>query len=118
MLELGIKLVTGVVLVLFGSLVLREIVERVFRLEDDTLSTATSVVLWTMIVMLLFSFLPLSNYILMWGLTLVVNITFVLLVKRYYKIPWKTTFGVWGAWFAAYLIFAFVLALVVSTATY
>lgn len=113
--ELGVKILIAVMFVAFGSLILREIVARIFHLEDDTVATASSVVIWTVLVMLIFSFLPSSAY---WGIAtvVIVNILFALLVKRYYKVPWKTTAAIWGVWFGVYFVIALLAATAVTVA--
>ena len=113
LLEIGVKLLIGVMLVCFGSLVLWEIVSKLFRVEDDSISTASAVVTWTAIIMLIFSFIPIIPYV-GWVLAAAVNIIFMLLVRKYYQTPWNMTVKIWGVWFASYLIIAGVVAATVS----
>ena len=113
--EVGLKMMLGVILVVIGSLVLREIVAKMFRIEDDTMATASTVVIWTGVTAIIFSFFSSMQYV-GWILAGIANIIFILMVKRCYKVPWKTTFGIWGAWFCAYFMFALIVASTVSLA--
>ncbi|MBD3309804.1 hypothetical protein GF351_01145 [Candidatus Woesearchaeota archaeon] len=115
MLEVGVKILMAVAFVVLGSLVLREVAVKLFRTEDTTMGTASAVMIWTGVVVLFFSFFQSITWV-QYGLAAAANVVMILLVRKYYKVSWKTTAGIWAAWACVLVIASALVAGTISIA--
>jgi len=110
-LELGIKIVIALLFVLINSVVLRFVVVKLFRIKDDSFTTAMAVVVWISAALFLISYLnPIG--ILSWVLVIAANIFFVFLAKKEYDLDWNKALLVWLTWLAIFIAIGLVFLII------
>ncbi len=111
LIDIGARLIVALVFTVVNTLILREIIVKIFKLKDETMATALYVSLGVSIAVLVFSFFP-TITLLSIILAVLISIIFIVLVKFYYKTDWKKSVLIWLVWFIAYFILGTLVVLI------
>lgn len=111
LIDVGVKLIVAFIFVVINTLVLKEVIVRLFKLEDKKLITAVFVSLWLSILFFIFSFFSITTLANILSV-IITYLLFVFLVRIYYKTDWKKSVLIWLVWFVIYIILGALIVLI------
>lgn len=111
LLDIGARLIVTLVFVVVNALILREVIVKIFKLNDETMATALHVSLGLALVVLILSFIPTITWLSIL-LAILISIVFIVLVKLNYKTDLRKAFFIWLVWFIIYIILGVLVVLV------
>ena len=109
--DIGARFIVALVFSVVNALILREIVVLIFKLKDETVSTALFVAVCVSIVLFIASFFDVST-ISSIILFVIISLLFMFLTKLQYETDWKKSFLIWLVWFLIFFAIGIVVVLI------